>query len=475
MASPLAGLGKLTELRQRILFVLGAMVVFRIGAHIPIPGVDPNAVAALFAQTQGSIIDVFNMFSGGALKRMSILALGVMPYISASIIMQMMSSVIPQLEQLKKEGEAGRRKITQYTRYGTIGLATFQALGIAIAIGGQEVGGAPVVLVTGLGFKITTVATLVTGTMFLVWLGEQITERGVGNGISLIIFGSIVAGLPSAVAGTLELARTGTFTPIGVLMLFIGAVGIIGVVVFVERGQRRITVNYAKRQQGRRMLAGQVLTAAQALAMGGFAFVLLMLAEAALGFLLTGQGVAGLPLKVNMAGVIPPIFASSIILFPASLGSWFGQTEGMGWLRDIATTLAPGQPVYTLIYAGMIVFFCFFYTAMVFNPREIADNLKKSGAFVPGVRPGVQTANYIDRVVSRLTLGGAIYLTVICLIPEFLIVKWSVPFYFGGTSLLIIVVVAMDLMTQVQSYLMSRQYESLMKKSTLAGGLGLTR
>ena len=442
MASPLAGLGRLTELRQRILFVLGAMVVFRIGAHIPIPGVDPNAVAALFAQTQGSIVDVFNMFSGGALKRMSILALGVMPYISASIIMQMMSSVIPQLEQLKKEGEAGRRKITQYTRYGTIVLATFQALGIAIAIGGQEVGGAPVVIVTGLGFKITTVATLVTGTMFLVWLGEQITERGVGNGISLIIFGSIVAGLPSAVAGTLELARTGTFTPIGVLMLFIGAVGIIGVVVFVERGQRRITVNYAKRQQGRRMLAGQS---------------------------------THLPLKLNMAGVIPPIFASSIILFPASLGSWFGQTEGMGWLRDIATTLAPGQPVYTLIYAGMIVFFCFFYTAMVFNPREIADNLKKSGAFVPGVRPGVQTANYIDRVVSRLTLGGAIYLTVVCLIPEFLIVKWSVPFYFGGTSLLIIVVVAMDLMTQVQSYLMSRQYESLMKKSTLAGGLGLTR
>ena len=432
----------MTELRQRILFVLGSLVVFRIGTHIPIPGVDPAAVAAMFEQTRGSIVDIFNMFSGGALKRLSILALGVMPYISASIIIQMMSSIIPQLEQLKKEGESGRRKITQYTRYGTVALATFQALGIAIAIEGQQAGGGPVVLIPGIGFKITTVATLVTGTMFLVWLGEQISERGIGNGISLIIFGSIVAGLPSAVAGTLELARTGTFSPIGVLALFIGAIAITAVVVFVEKGQRRITVNYAKRQQGRRMLAGQT---------------------------------SHLPLKLNMAGVIPPIFASSIILFPASLGSWFGQAEGMGWLRDISTTLAPGQPIYAMVYAGMIVFFCFFYTALVFNPNEIADNLKKSGAFVPGIRPGIQTAVYIDKVVSRLTLAGAAYLTVVCLIPEFLIVKWGVPFYFGGTSLLIIVVVMMDMMSQIQSYLMSRQYDSLMKKSSIVGGMGMTR
>jgi len=442
-ASPLAAIGKMTELRQRILFVLGAMVVFRIGTHIPIPGVDPTAVAALFEQTRGSIVDIFNMFSGGALERLSIFALGVMPYISASIIIQMMTSVIPQLEALKKEGEAGRRKITQYTRYGTVGLALFQGLGIAIAIEGQQAAGGPVVLVPGLGFKITTVATLVTGTMFLVWLGEQISERGIGNGISLLIFASIVAGLPSAVAGTLELARTGAFTPIGVLALFVGAIVVTAFVVFVERGQRRLTVNYAKRQQGRRMLAGQS---------------------------------THLPLKLNMAGVIPPIFASSIILFPASLGSWFGQSDGMSWLKDIATTLSPGQPIYTLVYAGMIIFFCFFYTALVFNPKEIADNLKKSGAFVPGIRPGAQTAGYIDKVVSRLTFAGAAYLTVVCLIPEFLIVKWNVPFYFGGTSLLIIVVVMMDMMSQVQSYLMSRQYESLMKKSSLVGGgMGMPR
>ncbi|HAA36072.1 MAG TPA: preprotein translocase subunit SecY [Gammaproteobacteria bacterium] len=442
-ASPLAAIGKMTELRQRILFVLGAMVVFRVGTHIPIPGVDPTAVAALFEQTRGSIVDIFNMFSGGALERLSIFALGVMPYISASIIIQMMTSVIPQLEALKKEGEAGRRKITQYTRYGTVALALFQGLGIAIAIEGQQAAGGPVVLVPGLGFKITTVATLVTGTMFLVWLGEQISERGIGNGISLLIFASIVAGLPSAVAGTLELARTGAFTPIGVLALFVGAIAVTAFVVFVERGQRRLTVNYAKRQQGRRMLAGQS---------------------------------THLPLKLNMAGVIPPIFASSIILFPASLGSWFGQSDGMSWLKDIATTLSPGQPIYTLVYAGMIIFFCFFYTALVFNPREIADNLKKSGAFVPGIRPGAQTAGYIDKVVSRLTLAGAAYLTVVCLIPEFLIVKWNVPFYFGGTSLLIIVVVMMDMMSQVQSYLMSRQYESLMKKSSLVGGgMGMPR
>lgn len=439
--STFGGAGKLSELRQRILFVLGAMVVFRLGAHIPVPGVDPIAVAALFDQTRGSIIDVFNMFSGGALERMSVFALGVMPYISASIIMQMMTAVIPTLEQLKKEGESGRRKITQYTRYGTVVLAAFQGFGISIALEGQP-GGNAVVLNPGLGFKITTMVTLVTGTMFLVWLGEQITERGIGNGISLIIYGSIVAGLPAAVGGTLELARTGSFTPIGVLTLFAGAIAVTAFVVFVERGQRRITVNYAKRQQGRRMIAGQS---------------------------------SHLPLKLNMAGVIPPIFASSIILFPASLGSWFGQAEGMGWLRDIATSLSPGQPIYVLLYGGMIVFFCFFYTALVFSPNDIADNLKRSGAFIPGIRPGAQSASYIDNVVSKLTLAGAIYLTVVALIPEFLIVKWNVPFYFGGTSLLIIVVVTMDLMSQVQSHLMSRQYESLLKKSSLTGGLGLTR
>ncbi|MCY4245491.1 MAG: preprotein translocase subunit SecY [Gammaproteobacteria bacterium] len=439
-AGSLSGLGKMTELWQRILFVLGAFVVFRIGAHVPVPGVNPEAVAALFEQTRGSIVDVFNMFSGGALSRLSVLALGVMPYISASIIMQLLTAVVPKFEQLKKEGEAGRRKITQYTRYGTVVLAAFQAFGIAIALEGQQAGGAPVVLITGWGFKVIAVTALTTGTMFLVWLGEQVTERGIGNGISLLIFASIVAGLPGAVAGTLELARTGAFSPLGVLALFVGVIAVTGFVVFVERGQRRLTVNYAKRQQGRRMLAGQT---------------------------------SHLPLKLNMAGVIPPIFASSIILFPASLGRWFGQGEGLGWLRDWATALAPGQPGYVLLYGGMIVFFCFFYTALVFNPRDIADNLKRSGAFIPGIRPGAQTAQYIDNVVSKLTLVGAVYLTFVCLIPEFLLYKWNVPFYFGGTSLLIIVVVMMDMMGQIQSYLMSRQYESLMRKSTLTGGLGL--
>lgn len=431
--------GGLTELRQRIFFVLGALIIFRIGAYIPVPGVNPVAVAALFDQTRGSILDVFNMFSGGALSRLSVMALGVMPYISASIIMQMMTAVVPTLEQLKKEGEAGRRKITQYTRYGTVILAVFQALGIAVAVQSQTGGGLPVVINPGVGFKITTVISLVAGTMFLVWLGEQINERGIGNGISLLILASIVAGLPSAIAGTLELARTGSFSPFFVLALFVGIILITGFVVFVERGQRRLTVNYAKRQQGRRMMAAQS---------------------------------SHLPLKLNMAGVIPPIFASSIILFPASLGSFFGQSEGMAWLKDISTTLSPGQPIYVMVYAAMILFFCFFYTALVFNPREIADNLKKSGAFIPGVRPGEQSANYIDSVVSKLTLAGAIYLVVVCLIPEFLIVKWNVPFYFGGTSLLIIVVVMMDLVSQVQSHLMSRQYESLMKKANLTGGLG---
>ena len=437
------GLGGLTELKQRILFVIGALIIFRLGAHIPVPGINAEALAALFAQTKGSIVDVFNMFSGGALSRLSLFALGVMPYISSSIIMQMMTAVIPSLEQLKKEGESGRRKITQYTRYGTVVLATFQALGIAIALESQTAGGMNVVIAAGLGFKITTVITLVSGTMFLVWLGEQVTERGIGNGISLIIFAGIVAGLPAALGGTLELARTGTFSPIGVLLLLVGALAVTAFVVFVERGQRRITVNYAQRQRGRKMYAGQS---------------------------------SHLPLKVNMAGVIPPIFASSIILFPASLGSWFGQAEGMRWLKDISTTLSPGQPLYVMLYAALIIFFCFFYTALVFNPKDTADNLKKSGAFVPGIRPGNQTASYIDGVVSRLTLVGAAYITFVCLVPEFLIVKWNVPFYFGGTSLLIIVVVIMDFISQIQSHLMSRQYESLLKKTNLSGGgLGFGR
>ncbi len=432
--------GSLSELKQRILFLLGALLVFRLGTHIPVPGVDPAAIAALFQQTKGSIVDIFNMFSGGALSRLSIFALGVMPYISASIIMQMMTAVVPTLEQIKKEGESGRRKITQYTRYFTVVLALFQGVGISVAIESQQVSGSPVILIPGLGFKVVTAATLCSGTMFLVWLGEQITERGIGNGISLIIFASIVSGLPSAVAGTLELARTGALSGGIVLILFIGAIAVTYFVVFVERGQRRITVNYAKRQQGRRMMAGQS---------------------------------SHLPFKLNMAGVIPPIFASSLILFPASLGSWFGQVDSMGWMSDIATKLQPGEPIYTMFYGGMIIFFCFFYTALVFNPNEIADNLKKSGAFIPGIRPGVQSARYIDSVVSKLTMIGAIYITFVCLIPEFLIVKWSVPFYFGGTSLLIIVVVTMDLISQVQSHLMSRQYESIMKKSPFSRPQGV--
>jgi len=435
--------GKLTDLKQRLLFVIGALIVFRVGTHIPVPGIDPVALAEMFKQTQGSIVDLFNMFSGGALERFSVLALGVMPYISASIIMQLMTTVVPSLEQLKKEGESGRRKITQYTRYGTVLLAIFQGLGIAIALEGQRAGGVPVVIEPGIGFKLVTVVTLVTGTMFIVWLGEQVTERGIGNGISLIIFAGIVAGLPRAIGGTLELARTGAFQAPFVIALFVIAVVVTGFVVFMERGQRRITVNYAKRQMGRQMYAAQT---------------------------------SHLPFKINMAGVIPPIFASSLILFPATLGSWFGQSESMGWLKDIATTLSPGQPVYVMVYAGAIIFFCFFYTALMFNPKETAENLKKSGAFVPGIRPGEQTAKYIDSVMSRLTLAGALYVTLVCLLPEFLIVKWNVPFYFGGTSLLIIVVVCMDFMAQVQSHLMSHQYESLLKKANLTGGgMGLSR
>jgi preprotein translocase subunit SecY len=438
----LAGLGKLTDLRQRIFFVLGALIVYRIGTYIPVPGINPAALAQMFEGTQNSIVGLFNMFSGGALERFSLFALGIMPYISSSIIMQLMTSVIPTLEQLKKEGESGRRKITQYTRYGTVVLATFQALGIAIALESQTAAGMPVVIVSGIGFKLITVISLVSGTMFLMWLGEQITERGIGNGISIIIFAGIVAGLPGAIVHTLDLASRGTFQPLFVLVLFAITLGVTAFVVFVERGQRRITVNYAKRQQGRRVMAGQT---------------------------------SHLPLKVNMAGVIPPIFASSIILLPATVVSWFGQAEGMDWLRNIATTMSPGQPIYVILYASAIIFFCFFYTALVFDPKETAENLKKSGAFIPGIRPGDQTASYIDGVMSRLTLGGAIYVTLVCLLPEFLIVKWNVPFYFGGTSLLIVVVVCMDFMAQVQARLMSHQYESLLKKANLTGGMGLPR
>jgi len=436
MANALSG-GKLTELKQRLLFVLGALLVFRIGTHIPVPGIDPIALAKLFEQQRGTILDMFNMFSGGALQRFSVLALGIMPYISASIIVQLLTKVSPKLEQLSKEGAAGKRKITQYTRMGTLVLATFQAFGVAVMLESQVApGNLPVVIDPGLLFRITTAITLVSGTMFLMWLGEQVTERGIGNGISLIIFAGIVAGLPAAIGGTLELARTGELNPLLVLVLFALAVLVTAFVIYVERGQRRITVNYAKRQQGRKMFAAQS---------------------------------SHLPLKVNMAGVIPPIFASSIILFPATLGGWFGSAEGMGWLQDISATLSPGQPLYVAFYAVAIIFFCFFYTALMFNPKETADNLKKSGAFVPGIRPGEQTARYIDGILGRLTLAGAIYITLVCLLPEFLILSWNVPFYFGGTSLLIIVVVVMDFMAQLQAHLMSHQYESLMKKANLKG------
>ena len=432
----LAGLGQLKELRQRLFFVLVALFVYRIATHIPVPGINPVALAELFDQQRGTILDMFNMFSGGALSRFSVVALGIMPYISASIIMQLLSVVDPKLKQLKKEGESGRRKITQYTRYGTVFLATFQAFGVAIALEGQQASGQGVVMDPGIGFRVVAITTLVTGTMFLMWLGEQRTERGVGNGISLIIFTDIVAGVPAAIGRTLELSRTGEMHLLAVFALFALAIVVTGFVVFVERGQRRITVNYAKRQVGRKMYGGQA---------------------------------SHLPLKLNMAGVIPPIFASSLILFPATIAGWFSQSEGMNWLKDFATTLSPGQPIYVLCYAAGIIFFCFFYTAMVFDPRETADNLKKSGAFIPGTRPGEQTASYLDKVLTKLTLAGAVYITLVCLLPEFLIVKFNVPFYFGGTSLLIIVVVVMDFMSQIQAHLMSHQYEGLMKKANLKG------
>jgi preprotein translocase subunit SecY len=424
--------GKFGDLRRRFLFLIGALIVYRIGAHIPVPGIDPQRLADLFQSQQGGILGVFNLFSGGALSRFTIFALGIMPYISASIIMQLMSVASPQLEALKKEGEAGRRKITQYTRYGTVALALFQAIGISVALEGQQ----GLVIDPGLTFRFVAVTTLVTGTMFLMWLGEQITERGLGNGISLIIFGGIASGLPHAIGGLFELVRTGAMHPFTALFICILVVLVTGVVVFVERGQRKILVNYAKRQVGNKVYGGQS---------------------------------SHLPLKLNMAGVIPPIFASSIILFPATLGQWFGESAGMSWLKDVTATLSPGQPIYVMLYATAIVFFCFFYTALVFNAKETADNLKKSGAFVPGIRPGEQTAKYIDRILMRLTFAGAIYITLVCLLPEFLILKWNVPFYFGGTSLLIIVVVTMDFMAQVQAYIMSHQYESLLKKANFKG------
>ncbi len=426
--------GKYGDLGQRLWFLLGALIVYRIGAHIPVPGIDPNVLADLFKSQKGGILGMFNMFSGGALERFTILALGIMPYISASIIMQLAAIAVPHLEQLKKEGEAGRRKITQYTRYGTLVLALFQSFGIAVMLQSQ----AGLVLNPGVLFQMTTVVTLVTGTMFLMWLGEQITERGLGNGISLIIFAGIAAGLPSAIGNTLEMARTGAFSIPLVLALFIGAILVTALVVFVERGQRKILVNYAKRQVGNKVYGGQS---------------------------------SHLPLKLNMAGVIPPIFASSIILFPATLAGMFGAGTSMTWLKDISDKLSPGQPIYVMFYAAAIVFFCFFYTALVFSPKETADNLKKSGAFLPGIRPGDQTARYIEKIMLRLTLVGAVYITLVCLLPEFLVVKWNVPFYFGGTSLLILVVVTMDFMAQVQSYLMTHQYENLLKKANFKAGM----
>ena len=428
--------GNFQELKQRLLFVLGALIVFRIGTFIPVPGIDPNVLSTLFEQQQGSILGVFNMFSGGALGRMSMFALGIMPYISASIIMQLLAVTVPSLEQIKKEGEAGRRKIAMYTRYFTLVLATFQSIGIATALQTQSVGADALVINPGITFIFTAAITLVTGTMFLMWLGEQVTERGIGNGISIIIFAGIVAGLPTAIGGTLELVRTGELHTLATIFLFALAVLVTAFVIYVERGQRRITVNYAKRQQGRRLYAAQS---------------------------------SHLPLKLNMAGVIPPIFASSIILFPATMASWVGQNEGMEWLQDIASVISPGQPIYVMLYAVAIIFFCFFYTALQFNARDTADNLKKSGAFIPGIRPGDQTAKYIDKVMTRLTFVGALYITLVCLLPEFLILYWNVPFYFGGTSLLIIVVVVMDFMAQIQSHLMSHQYDGIMKKANLQG------
>jgi len=427
-AQTLARSGRFGDLQRRLVFLLLALVVYRIGAHIPVPGIDPAQLQQLFQGQQGGILSLFNMFSGGALSRFAVLALGITPYISASIVIQLMTHVVPALESLKKEGEAGRRKITQYTRYATLGLALFQATSIALALESSP----GLVLAPGFGFRLTAVTSLVAGTMFLMWLGEQITERGLGNGISILIFGGIAAGLPGAIGGLLELVRTGSMAIISAIFICAVVMLVTWGVVFVERGQRKILVNYAKRQVGNKVYGGQS---------------------------------SHLPLKLNMSGVIPPIFASSIILLPATVVSWFATGDSLRWLKDMADALRPGQPIYVLLYAAAIVFFCFFYTALVFNSRETADNLKKSGAFVPGIRPGDQTAKHIDKILGRLTLAGAVYITAVCLLPEFLNLKYNVPFYFGGTSLLIIVVVTMDFWAQVQSYVMSQQYESLLKKA----------
>ena len=433
-ATQIAKTGKYGDLRRRLVFLLLALVVYRIGAHIPVPGINPDQLRQLFQGQQGGILNLFNMFSGGALSRFTVFALGIMPYISASIIMQLMTYVVPTFEQMKKEGEAGRRKITQYTRYGTLALALFQSFGIAVALEAQQ----GLVMSPGWGFRMTALVSLTAGTMFLMWLGEQITERGLGNGISILIFAGIAAGLPNAVGGLLELVRTGAMSIIVALFIVVLVVAVTYFVVFVERGQRKILVNYARRQVGNKVYGGQS---------------------------------SHLPLKLNMAGVIPPIFASSIILLPATVVGWFSAGDSMRWLKDMASALTPGQPIYVLLYATAIIFFCFFYTALVFNSRETADNLKKSGAFIPGIRPGEQTARYIDKILMRLTLAGAIYITAVCLLPEFLILRYNVPFYFGGTSLLILVVVTMDFMAQVQNYMMSQQYESLLKKANFKTSL----
>ena len=430
----IAKTGKYGDLRRRLVFLLLALVVYRIGAHIPVPGINPDQLRQLFSGQQGGILNLFNMFSGGALSRFTVFALGIMPYISASIIMQLMTYVVPTFEQMKKEGQTGQRKITQYTRYGTLALALFQSFGIAVALEASQ----GLVIAPGWGFRMTAVISLTAGTMFLMWLGEQITERGLGNGISILIFAGIAAGLPSAVGGLLELVRTGAMSIIVALFIVALVCVVPYFVVFVERGQRKILVNYARRQVGNKVYGGQS---------------------------------SHLPLKLNMAGVIPPIFASSIILLPATVVGWFSAGDSMRWLKDIAATLTPGQPIYVMLYAAAIIFFCFFYTGLVFNSRETADNLKKSGAFIPGIRPGDQTARYIDKILMRLTLAGAIYITAVCLFPEFLILRYNVPFYFGGTSLLILVVVTMDFMAQVQNYMMSQQYESLLKKANFKTSL----
>jgi preprotein translocase subunit SecY len=429
-AANLGNQAGISELLYRLRFLFIALVVYRIGTHIPIPGINPLQVKALFSQNSDTILGLFNMFSGGALERMSILALGIMPYISASIIMQLMTAVTPQLEQLKKEGEAGRRKISQYTRYGTLLLATFQAMGMAAGLSGQGLFFAP-----GLGTTLIAAVSLITGSMFMMWLGEQITEKGIGNGISMLIFAGIVAGLPAAIGQSIEQARQGELNVLVLLAVLLLGLAVIWIIVMIERGQRRITINYAKRQQGRRMIQGQK---------------------------------SHLPLKINMAGVIPAIFASSVLLFPASIGEWVGgSSEGMSWLKDLAFYIGPGQPLNIILFTALIVFFCFFYTALMYNPKEVAENLKKSGAFLPGIRPGQQTANYIDKVLTRLTLFGAIYISAVCLLPQILILFANVPFYLGGTSLLIVVVVVMDFMAQVQSHLLSHQYEGLMQKANL--------